>query len=84
MLLGVPVICHDIGGISSTLPNSNFGKLFKANPDPIVVFNWILDILNPYEKYISLRKKLLKQHDEFTWEKAVISLKVILEQDTYL
>ena len=24
LLLGVPVICHDIGGISSTLPKSNF------------------------------------------------------------
>ena len=84
MLLGVPVICHDVGGISSTLPKSSFGKLFKANPDPIVVFNWILDTLNPYEKYISLRKRLLKQHYEFTWDKAVMSLKVILDQDIYL
>ena len=29
LLLGVPVICHDVGGISSTLPESDFGKLLK-------------------------------------------------------
>ncbi len=79
LLLGVPVICHDVGGISSTLPRRNFGKLFEANPDPITVFNWIMDILNPYEKYIYLREKLLKQQEEFTWEKAAIDLKKILD-----
>ena len=78
-LLGVPVICHDIGGISSTLPKSNFGKLFKKNPEPKEVFQWIIDILTPYEKYIELRKNLLKQHEEFTWDKAVKNLKEILK-----
>ena len=34
-----------------------------------------MDILNPYEKYIYLREKLLKQQEEFTWEKAAIDLK---------
>ena len=81
MFLGVPVICHDIGGISSTLPKSNFGKLFEANPDPRVVFEWIIEMLIPYEKYISLRKKLLKKQDIFTWEKSVIDIKRILYQD---
>ena len=84
MLLGVPVICHDVGGISSTLPKSNFGKLFEANPDPRVVFEWIINILNPYEKYISLRKKLLMQHEEFTWDKAVKDLKKIIEIENNL
>ena len=78
MLLGVPVICHNVGGISSTLPNANFGKLFEANPEPRIVFNWIMQALNPYEKYISKREKLLEQNEEFTWEKAVKDLKKIL------
>lgn len=78
MLLGVPIICHDIGGISSTLPKSDYGMIFEPNPDPILVFNWIMDILNPYEKYVSLRTKLFKKRNQFTWEKAVISLKEIL------
>ena len=62
----LPIICHDVGGISSTLPNSNFGKLFQPNPSPSIVYEWIIDILNPYNKYISLRKKLFKNFDEFT------------------
>lgn len=78
MFLGVPVICHDIGGISSTLPNSNYGKLFEANPDPRIVFDWIIEMLSPYDKYISLRRNLLNQHDEFTWEKAVTKIKKII------
>ena len=78
LILGVPVICHDIGGISSTLPKSNFGKMFDANPNPLIVHNWIMDILNPYEKYISLRKELLKQHKSFAWDKAITNLKKVL------
>ena len=80
MILGVPVICHDVGGIASTLPNSNFGKIFVANPNPNDVFNWIMDSLNPYEKYISLRKKLLEQHDQFTWDKAIEDFENILDE----
>lgn len=80
MILGVPVICHDVGGIASTLPNSNFGKIFVANPNPNDVFNWIMDALNPYDKYISLRKKLLEQHDQFTWDKAIQDFENILDE----
>ena len=81
MVLGVPVICHDVGGISSTLPKSNYGKIFEANPDPRIVFEWIIEILSPYDKYISLRKNLLKQHQEFTWDKAVLNIKKIIDKD---
>ena len=67
------------GEYHPTLPKSNFGKLFKKNPEPQEVFQWIIDILTPYEKYIELRKNLLKQHEEFTWDKAVKNLKEILK-----
>ena len=76
--LGVPVICHNIGGISSTLPKSSFGKIFEPNPSPHVVYSWLVDIFNPYEKYISLRKKLLKQHKSFTWDRTITNLKKVL------
>jgi len=79
MLLGVPVICHDVGGISSTLPESNFGMLFEANPSPDKVYEWIMNILNPYSKYIFLRKKLFENYDLFTWNHTVNYLKEILE-----
>lgn len=79
LLLGVPVICHDIGGISSTLPNFEFGKMFEANPQPIEVYNWIVNTLHPYDKYISLRKNLFNNYYEFTWDKAVFDLKRILD-----
>ena len=79
MLLGVPVICHNVGGISSTLPDSDFGMIFNPNPKPLVVYNWIISNLNPYEKYISLRKKLFNKYKNFTWDNAVINLKEILD-----
>ena len=79
LLLGVPVICHDIGGIASTLPNFEFGKMFEANPEPIEVYNWIMNTLYPYDKYITLRKNLFDNYYEFTWDKAVLDLKRILD-----
>ena len=78
LILGVPVICHDIGGISSTLPKSNFGKMFHANPSSLIVYSWLMDIFNPYEKYISLRKKLLKQNKIFTWDRTIANLIKVL------
>ena len=78
LLLGVPVICHDVGGISSTLPESDFGKLFEANPNPSKVYEWIMNILTPYSKYILLRKKIFDNFDLFTWNYSVSCLKEIL------
>ena len=78
LFLGVPVICHDVGGISSSVPKSDFGKIFNANPNPKIVYQWIMDSFNPYEKYIDLRKKLLENQNEFTWDLTVKNLKQIL------
>tara|TARA_Y100000589_G_scaffold164513_2_gene156381 strand:+ start:1438 stop:2571 length:1134 start_codon:yes stop_codon:yes gene_type:complete len=77
-IIGVPVICHDIGGISSTLPDSNFGKMFKANPSVSSVYKWIIDSLNPYKKYINLRKDLIKKNYEFTWSKSIKNIEKII------
>ena len=52
--------------------------MFDANPSPIVVYNWLTGIFNPYEKYISLRKKLLKQHKSLTWDRTITNLKKVL------
>ena len=43
--------------------------------------NFTVEILSPYDKYISLRKNLLKQHQEFTWDKAVLNIKKIIDKD---
>jgi len=77
-LMGVPVICHDIGGISSTLPDSDFGKMFNTNPSPKIVYEWIIDSLNPYSKYINLRNNLFKRNNEFTWDNSVKRIKEII------
>lgn len=79
MLLGVPIICHDIGGISSTLPKSDYGMIFKPNPAPLIVYKWVMDILCPYDNYIELRKKLFRKRKEFSWENSIASLKGILD-----
>ena len=78
LLLGVPVICHNIGGISSTLPKSNFGRIFEPNPSPSNVYSWLMDIFNPYENYICLRKNLLEQHKSFSWDMTITNLKKVL------
>tara|TARA_S200000501_G_scaffold365461_1_gene398940 strand:+ start:3681 stop:4820 length:1140 start_codon:yes stop_codon:yes gene_type:complete len=80
LILGVPIICHDVGGISSTLPKSNFGKMFDANPSPLIVYSWLMDIFSPYEKYISLRKKLLKQYKSFAWDRTITNLIKVLQK----
>tara|TARA_Y100000589_G_scaffold328254_1_gene371971 strand:+ start:369 stop:1505 length:1137 start_codon:yes stop_codon:yes gene_type:complete len=79
LILGVPVICHDIGGIASTLPKSDFGKIFKSNPNPEFVYEWIINSFNPYNKYVNLREKLFNKRSEFTWDTAVKNLKDVLD-----
>ncbi len=79
MILGVPVICHDVGGISSTLPKSDFGKIFESNPNPEIVYEWIINSFKPYNKYINLREKLINNQSQFTWDAAVRNLKYILD-----
>ena len=52
--------------------------MFDANPSPLIVYSWLMDIFNPYEKYTSLRTQLLKQHKSFTWDTVITNLKKVL------
>ena len=52
--------------------------MFDANPSPLVVYDWLMNIFNPYEKYISLRKKLFKQYKSFTWDETITNLIKVL------
>ena len=76
--LGVPVLSHDIGGISSTLPDDGCGHLFKLNPTAEDVANWIAARLNTYQCYLQWRAKLALRWEEFTWDVAMEQLSAIL------
>ena len=78
MRLGTPVITHDLGGISSTFPNSFCGKLFKRNPSVKEVSNWIIDHITPYQNYLINRHELSKCWNEFTWESSIKKVSLIL------
>tara|TARA_B100001248_G_C27348026_1_gene439758 strand:- start:250 stop:1323 length:1074 start_codon:yes stop_codon:yes gene_type:complete len=72
-LLGVPVLCHDIGGIRSTFPDedTNCGSIFNPDEDPLVIANWIENIVKDYSKYIKLRTSLSQINSQFTWEDTI-------------
>lgn len=71
--LGVPVICHDVGGIRSTFPEDdiNYGFIFKSNEKPKIISDWIADKINDYSSYINLRKKIASHTYQFTWEPTI-------------
>lgn len=75
-LLGVPVICFDVGGIRSTFPDDayNYGKLFQPNEKIEVMANWIAETLRDYSSYIQLRKQIYKNNQQFKWEATVKKL----------
>ena len=76
--LGVPVLCHAVGGISSTMPDVGCGKLFRAHPSAGEVADWIEFRLTPYEGYLVWRAALAHRWREFTWDATVNQLEKIL------
>lgn len=76
--LGVPVMAHAVGGISSTLPDGGCGELFPAHPSAGNVADWIAGRISPYEGYLTWRSALAPRWREFTWEAAVEQLAGIL------
>ena len=72
-LLGVPVICFDVGGIRSTFPDDdeNYGRIFKPKEKIEVISNWISETLKDYSSYIQLRKNIYKNNEEFKWDTTV-------------
>ena len=76
--LGVPVLAHAVGGISSTLPDGGCGEMFPAHSSPGDVADWIAARVSPYEGYLAWRSALAPRWREFTWEAAVDQLAGIL------
>ena len=79
--LGVPILSHDIGGIRSTFSQVAYGNLFKPYPSTKEVVNWIVSQINPYITYCSKRKLLQKFSKEINWEKEILKIKEILQND---
>lgn len=74
MMLGMPIISTNVGGIPSILENNNEGILLQ-NGEPYSLAGCILEVLDSYHKIIELginaRKKALERHNK---EKIVHSL----------
>ena len=68
LMLGVPVICNNVGGIPSTFPDYKCGKLFNLEDDFSVVGDWIINQILNYNKYLEMRLSLSKRSYEFSWE----------------
>ena len=75
-LLGVPVICFDVGGIRSTFPvdSCNYGRIFQLNEKIEVMANWISNTLTDYSSYIQIRKNIYEISQEFKWDTTVTKL----------
>ncbi len=73
LYLGVPIICHDIGGIRSTLPTNglNYGRIFKFQEKTQNIADWITEIIENYSLYIQLRNQIKKNTWQFSWEPTV-------------
>jgi len=73
LYLGVPIICHDVGGIRSTLPTSglNYGRIFKFQETTQNIADWVTEIILNYSSYIELRNQIIKNNLEYSWEPAV-------------
>lgn len=77
--LGVPLITHNVGGISSTLPDRGCGKLFDPHPTSAAVADWLQNRVTPYEDYLNWRQTLALRGHEFTWGAAMKSLTPLLD-----
>jgi len=76
--LGVPVVCHSVGGIASTLPDGGCGHLFEPNPSAAEVAAWIASRIGSYQAYLAWRAELAKRWREFTWDAAVAEIRNFL------
>ena len=78
--LSVPVLSHNIGGISSTFMRNYYGLLFDPFPTTKEVSDWIISEIKPYENY-QIKRNLLKNIvKQLNWEKELIKMQSILEK----
>jgi len=76
--LAVPVLTHDVGGISSTFTGDECGKLFSAHPSVETVGNYISHLMSDYESYLLMRARLALNSLNFEWQKSVARICDIL------
>lgn len=76
--LGVPLLCHDVGGIASTIPDAGCGRLFAAHPAVSSVADWVAGRLDPYDGYLAWRAALAERAPAFTWQASVAQLAPLL------
>ena len=76
--LGVPIISHNIGGISSTLIDNSYSKLFKPFPTVEEVTDWIISEIRPYKKYCQKRLLSTQVSNTTTWENELLKIKKII------
>ena len=78
--LGVPVLSHNIGGISSTFIRNYYGNLFDPFPTTKEVSDWIISQIKPYENY-QIKRNLLKNiGTKINWKNELIKMRSILEK----
>lgn len=81
--LGVPILSHNIGGISSTFINNYYGHLFSPFPPINEVSKWIISEIKPYNNYYQKRLALKQISNEITWSKELLKMKDILANAKY-
>ena len=78
--LGVPILSHNIGGISSTFIKNYYGNLFDPFPTTKEVCDWIISEIKPYDNY-QIKRNLLKNiSTQINWEKELLKMRSILEK----
>ncbi len=79
MILGVPVLANDVGGIPEAFPFDECGKLFSPDCSAKEVANWIRLNIQNYNIYLEKREKLSLKWQEFTWTTAVEKISQIIK-----
>ena len=69
--IGVPVLCHDVGGVKETIPDEICGKVFKEGENVDFIANWIGFKISNYDLYLKHRIQLLKRSNEFRWNSTI-------------
>ena len=78
--LGVPILSHNIGGISSTFIKNYYGNLFDPFPTTKEVCDLIISEIKPYDNY-QIKRNLLKNiSTQINWEKELLKMRSILEK----
>ena len=82
-MLGVPVICNNVGGIPSTLPDQKCGKIFNKDDNFLEVGDWIINQIVNYNNYLDMRLSLSKRSYEFSWDFTLENLfkKILLTEN---